>query len=150
MINMSLKEQLFTDMKDAMKAKDSLRKNTIQSVRTAVLQEEKDNNVVLSDDQIIGVIASQLKKRKAALPEFEKSGREDLINELKSEIKVLESYLPEQLSQEELTRMIQEVIEEVGATSMKDMGKVMQVMTDRATGRADNKLVSQIVRKLLA
>jgi hypothetical protein len=137
-------------MKDAMKAKDSLRKNTIQSVRTAVLQEEKDNNVVLSDDQIIGVIASQLKKRKAALPEFEKSGREDLINELKSEIKVLESYLPEQLSQEELTRMIQEVIEEVGATSMKDMGKVMQVMTDRATGRADNKLVSQIVRKLLA
>ncbi len=147
---MSLKEQLFTDMKDAMKAKDSLRKNTIQSVRTAVLQEEKDNNVVLSDDQIIGVIASQLKKRKAALPEFEKSGREDLINELKSEIKVLESYLPEQLSQEELTRMIQEVIEEVGATSMKDMGKVMQVMTDRATGRADNKLVSQIVRKLLA
>jgi uncharacterized protein YqeY len=150
MINMSLKEQLFTDMKDAMKAKDSLRKNTIQSVRTAVLQEEKDNNVVLSDDQIIGVIASQLKKRKAALPEFEKSGREDLINELKSEIKVLESYLPEQLSQEELTRMIQEVIDEVGATSMKDMGKVMQVMTDRATGRADNKLVSQIVRKLLA
>jgi hypothetical protein len=150
MINMSLKEQLFTDMKDAMKAKDSLRKNTIQSVRTAVLQEEKDNNIVLSDDQIIGVIASQLKKRKAALPEFEKSGREDLINELKSEIKVLESYLPEQLSQEELTRMIQEVIDEVGATSMKDMGKVMQVMTDRATGRADNKLVSQIVRKLLA
>lgn len=147
---MSLKEQLFTDMKDAMKAKDSLRKNTIQSVRTAVLQEEKDNNIVLSDDQIIGVIASQLKKRKAALPEFEKSGREDLINELKSEIKVLESYLPEQLSQEELTRMIQEVIDEVGATSMKDMGKVMQVMTDRATGRADNKLVSQIVRKLLA
>ncbi len=147
---MSLKEQLFTDMKDAMKAKDSLRKNTIQSVRTAVLQEEKDNKIVLSDDQIIGVIASQLKKRKAALPEFEKSGREDLINELKSEIKVLESYLPEQLSEGEVTRMIQEVIDEVGATSMKDMGKVMQVMTDRATGRADNKLVSQIVRKLLA
>ncbi|WZL83085.1 GatB/YqeY domain-containing protein [Vallitaleaceae bacterium 9-2] len=147
---MSLKEQLFTDMKDAMKAKDSLRKNTIQSVRTAVLQEEKDNKIVLSDDQIIGVIASQLKKRKAALPEFEKSGREDLINELKSEIKVLESYLPEQLSEDEVTRMIQEVIDEVGATSMKDMGKVMQVMTDRATGRADNKLVSQIVRKLLA
>ncbi len=138
------------DMKDAMKAKDSLRKNTIQSVRTAVLQEEKDNKIVLSDDQIIGVIASQLKKRKAALPEFEKSGREDLINELKSEIKVLESYLPEQLSEDEVTLMIQEVIDEVGATSMKDMGKVMQVMTDRATGRADNKLVSQIVRKLLA
>ncbi len=63
---------------------------------------------------------------------------------------MLESYLPEQLSEDEVTRMIQEVIDEVGATSMKDMGKVMQVMTDRATGRADNKLVSQIVRKLLA
>ncbi len=147
---MSLKEQLFVDMKEAMKTKDSLRKNTIQSVRTAVLQEEKDNEVVLSDDQVIGVIASQLKKRKAALPEFEKSGREDLIAELNAEIKVLENYLPEQLSEEDVTRMIQEVIEEIGGTSMKDMGKVMQVMTDRAKGRADNKLVSQIVRKLLA
>lgn len=147
---MSLKDQLFTDMKNAMKNKESLRKNTIQSVRTAVLQEEKDNQLSLSDDQIIGVIASQLKKRKAALPEFEKSGREDLINELKAEIEILQDYLPEQLSDEELRAMVQETIDEVGATSMKDMGKVMQVMTDKANGRADNKKVSQLVKQLLA
>lgn len=147
---MSLKDKLFADMKDAMRAKDSLKKNTIQSVRTAVLQEEKDQQVSLSDDDIIGVIASQLKKRKAALPEFIKSGREDLISELKTEIEILEGYLPEQLSEEELTKMITEVVAEVSASSMKDMGKVMQVMTEKAKGRADNKLVSQIVRKLLA
>ncbi len=138
------------DMKDAMRNKESLRKNTIQSVRTAVLQEEKDNQLSLSDDQIIGVIASQLKKRKAALPEFEKSGREDLINELKAEIEVLQDYLPEQLSDEELRAMVQETIDEVSATSMKDMGKVMQVMTNKANGRADNKKVSQLVKQLLA
>ncbi len=147
---MSLKDKLFADMKDAMRAKDSLKKNTIQSVRTAVLQEEKDNKVSLSDDDIIGVIASQLKKRKAALPDFEKSGREDLISELKTEIEILEGYLPEQLSEEELTKMITEVIADLSASSMKDMGKVMQVMTEKAKGRADGKLVSQIVRKLLA
>ncbi len=147
---MSLKEQLFIDLKEAMKAKDSLRKNTIQSVRTAVLQEEKDKQVTLSEDDVIGVVASQVKKRKAALPDFIKSGREDLISELKTEIEILESYLPEQLTEEELTTMIADVVNEVGAISMKDMGKVMQVMTVKAKGRADNKLVSQIVRKLLA
>ena len=147
---MSLKEKLFADMKEAMKAKDSLRKNTIQSVRTAVLQEEKDNKIVLSDDDVIGVVASQVKKRKAALPDFVKSGREDLISELKTEIEILEGYLPEQLSEDELNDMITSVVAEVGATSMKDMGKVMQVMTEKAKGRADGKLVSQIVRKLLA
>lgn len=147
---MSLKDELFTDLKESMKSKDAIRKNTIQSVRTAVLQVEKDDKVLLSDDDVIQVIASQLKKRKASLPEFEKSGREDLISELKSEIAILEGYLPEQLSEEEITQMIQETIDEIEATSMKEMGKVMQVMTEKAKGRADNKLVSQIVRKLLA
>lgn len=147
---MSLKEQLFIDLKSAMKAKDSLRKNTIQSVRAGVLQVEKDKQVILSDDEVISVIVSQVKKRKASLPDFIKSGREDLISELKTEIEILEGYLPEQLSEEEVNTMITDVIAELGATSMKDMGKVMQVMTEKANGRADNKLVSQIVRKLLA
>jgi len=147
---MSLKDQLFIDLKEAMKAKDSLKKNTIQSVRTAVLQVEKDQQVTLTDDDVLGVVATQLKKRKSAMPDFIKSGREDLINELKTEIEILEGYLPEQLSEEELTIMITDVISEVGAESMKDMGKVMQVMTEKAKGRADGKSVSQIVRKLLA
>lgn len=147
---MSLKEQLFAELKDAMKQKDTLRKNTVQSIRTAVLQVEKDDQVELSDDGVIQVIASQLKKRKAALPEYEKSGREDLINELKQEIKILEDYLPEQLNEEELTVIIKETVEELGATTMKDMGKVMSAVTAKVSGRADNKLVSQIVKKILA
>jgi len=147
---MLLNDQLFIDFKDAMKAKDTLRKNTIQSVRTAVLQEEKDNQISLSEDQVIGVIASQIKKRKAALPDFIKSGREDLISELKTEIEILEGYLPDQLSEEELMALIAQAINDVGATSTKEMGKVMQVMTERAKGRADAKRVSEIVKKLLA
>ena len=147
---MSLKDQLFVDLKESMKSKDTIRKNAIQSVRAAVLQEEKDQKISLSEEQVIGVIASQLKKRKAVLPEYEKSGREDLIQELKTEVEILEGYLPEQLSEEELRTMIQEVISELNASSMKDMGKVMQVMSEKAKGRADNTLVSQVVKKLLA
>lgn len=147
---MSLKDQLFIDYKSAMKAKDSLKKNTIQSVRAGVLQVEKDQHVTLSEDEVISVVVSQVKKRKASLPDFIKSGREDLISELKTEIEILESYLPEQLGEEDLKTMITDVINELGASSMKDMGKVMQVMTEKANGRADNTLVSQIVRKLLA
>ena len=120
---MPLKETLFQDFKDAMKAKNVLRKNTIQSVRTAVLQVEKDDQVDLSDDDVIKIIMSQLKKRKASLPDYEKSGREDLVEELNNEIKILEEYLPEQLDDEELNRIIKETVAEVGASTMKDMGQ---------------------------
>lgn len=147
---MSLKEQLFEELKNAMREKNTLRKNTVQSIRTAVLQVEKDDHVVLSDDDVIQVIASQLKKRKAALPEYEKSGREDLIQELKDEIKILQAYLPEQLSEEALTVIVVQTVEELGITTLKDMGKVISAVAAKVSGRADNKLVSEIVRKVLA
>jgi len=147
---MSLKEKLFEELKNAMKEKNTLRKNTVQSIRTAVLQVEKDDQVELSDEGVIQIIASQLKKRKAALPEYEKSGREDLILELKGEIEILMEFLPEQLSEEEITVIVQQTVEELGASTMKDMGKVMSAVTTKVTGKADNKLVSQIVRKVLA
>lgn len=147
---MSLKEQLFEELKNAMKAKDTLRKNTIQSLRAAILQVEKDDHVELDEDGVILVIASQLKKRKAALPEYEKSGREDLIQELKQEIDQIMEYLPEQLSEEEVTVVVQETVGELGATTIKDMGKVMSAVIAKVNGKADNQLVSKIVRKLLA
>jgi uncharacterized protein YqeY len=147
---MSLKEQLFEELKNAMREKNTLRKNTVQSIRTAVLQVEKDDQVELSDDGVIQVIASQLKKRKASLPDYERSGREDLIQELKDEIKLLEAYLPEQLSEEALTEVVKQTVEELGVTTMKDMGKVISAVAAKVSGRADNKLVSQIVRKVLA
>ncbi|MCT4688345.1 GatB/YqeY domain-containing protein [Vallitalea sp.] len=146
---MSLKVQLLQDMKSAMKEKDTLRKNTIQLVRSAILQEEKDNHVELSDDDIIKIISSQVKKRKSSLPEYEKSGRTDLVDDLKVEINILMSYLPEQLSDEELISIVEKTIEEVGASSMKDMGKVMSAIIPKVQGKADNKKVSEIIRNIL-
>ena len=146
---MSLKVQLLQDMKSAMKEKDTLRKNTIQLVRSAILQEEKDNHVELFDDDVIKIISSQVKKRKSSLAEYEKSGRTDLVDDLKVEINILMSYLPEQLSDEELTSIVEKTIEEVGASSMKDMGKVMSAIIPKVQGKADNKKVSEIIRNIL-
>lgn len=146
---MSLKEVLAQDLKVAMKDKDTIRKNAVQSIRAAVLQTEKDNRIELDDDGIIGVIAKELKKRKDVLPDYEKSGRDDLIAELKKEIEVLTGYLPSQLSQEELDGIVKEAIERLGATSMKDMGKIMADVMPKITGRADGGAVNQAVRKLL-
>lgn len=146
---MSLKEKLMQDMKASMREKDILRKNTIQLVRSAILQEEKDNQVELSDEQVIQIIASQVKKRKSSIPEYEKGGRTDLVEELNKEIKILMTYLPEQLSDEELASIIDDVINEVGASSMKDMGKVMSAIIPKVQGRADNKKVSESIRNKL-
>lgn len=146
---MSLKDQLFQDFKEAMKNKDTVRKNTIQSVRTAALQIEKDQQTELKEADYVQVVATQVKKRKSALPEFEKSGRQDLIDELKQEIDILMTYLPAQLSEDEVRDVVVATINELGATSMKDMGKVMGVLQGKLSGKADNKLISQIVRDVL-
>ena len=146
---MSLKERLLQDMKDAMKAKDTVRKNTVQLIRSGVLQIEKDNKIELDDEGVLDVIAKELKKRRDSLPEFEKSGRTDLIENLNKEIDVLLGYLPEQLTEEEIQVIVEETIKEVQAESMKDMGKVMGSVTPKVKGRADNKIVSGYVKKLL-
>jgi len=146
---MSLKERLLEDMKIAMRDKDSVRKNTIQMARSAVLQVEKDNKVALDDGGIIEVIAKEAKKRKDSLPEFEKSGRQDLIDNLKTEIEVLMQYLPQQLTEEELEQIVKAAVQETGASSVRDMGKIMQAVMPKIKGRADGKQVNQIVNKLL-
>ena len=107
---MSLKETLLQDLKAAMKDKDTIRKNTIQLVRAGVLQIEKDNHVELDDDGVLDVIAKELKKRRDSLPEFEKSGRTDLIDNLNKEIEVLLGYLPEQLTEDEIQKIVEETI----------------------------------------
>lgn len=147
---MSMKETLAGDLKAAMKEKDAIRKNTVQMIRTAVLQYEKDNLKELDDNGIIEVIAKELKKRRDVLPEYEKSGREDLIDGIKREIEILLAYLPEQLSEEELTEIIKESIMEVGATSVKDIGAIMKNVMPKTKGRADGKAINAIIRNLLA
>ena len=147
---MALKEKLAEDLKQSMKNKDVVRKNTVQLVRSGILQYEKDNKVVLDDDGIIDVIAKELKQRRDSLPEFEKSGREDLIEQLHREMDVLMEYLPKQLTEDELTEIIKEAIASTGASSVKDMGKVMGIVTQKTKGRADGKLIGALAKKLLA
>ncbi len=146
---MSLKEQLLEDMKNAMKDKDTVSKNTIQMARAAVLQVEKDNRTTLDDDGVIDVIAKEVKKRRDVLPEYEKSGRQDLVDSLKAEINVLMKYLPEQLTEEELEVIVRQAVEETGAASARDMGKVMQAVMPKVKGRADGKMINAIVKRIL-
>ena len=122
---MSLKETLASDLKEAMKNKDVVRKNVVQLIRSGVLQVEKDKKITLDDEGVLDVIAKQLKQRRDSLPDYEKSGREDLIAELKTEMDILMGYLPEQLTREELEAIVKAAVAETGASSPKDMGRIM-------------------------
>lgn len=144
-----LKERLLQDFKEAMKVKNELRKNTIMMVRAAILQIEKDTQKELDDNAILEILSKEVKKRKDSLEDIMKSGREDMINAVNEEIAIIKEYLPEELSKEELEKIIDEVIAEVGATSMKDMGKVMQGAKEKSAGRADNKVINEIVKAKL-
>lgn len=144
-----LKERLMQDFKDAMKEKNELKKNTVMMVRAAVLQIEKDTQKEVLDDQILEIIAKEVKKRKESLADYEKSGREDLIKQINDEIAILKEYLPEELSTEEIRKIVEESIKETGAETIKDMGKVMQAAKTKAAGRADNKVINDIVKEFL-
>jgi len=147
---MTLKERLAEDLKSAMKDKNIVRKNVVQLVRAGVLQVEKDNKVTLDDNGVLEVIAKQLKQRKDSLPDYEKSGRDDLIAELKTEMDVLMEYLPKQLTREELTDIVRAIIEKLGATSIKDMGKVMAEAKVQTVGRADGRMINEVAKDLLS
>lgn len=145
-----LKEKLLEDLKNSMKDKNITRKNVIQMVRAAILQVEKDKQITLEDDQIIDIIAKESKKRKDSLGDYEKSGREDLINEIKEEIEILAEYLPKQLSIEEVEAIVKDVIATENATSMKDMGKVMKAAKEKIGAASDGKTINEVVKKLLS
>ena len=145
-----LKEKLLEDLKECMKTKNTVRKNAIQMVRAAILQVEKDNQVSLEDNQIIEINAKESKKRKDSLEDYEKSGREDLIAQVKEEIEILSEYLPKQLSEEELEQIIKEIIQQENDKSMKDMGKVMKSAKEKIGARSDGKTINEIVKRLLS
>lgn len=145
-----LKEKLMQDFKESMISKDELKKNTITMIRAAILQVEKDNKIELDDNGITEIIAKELKKRKDSLMEIEKTDRKDMIQQVETEISIIKSYLPEELSIEELTSIIENTIQELQASSMKDMGKVMQAVKAKTTGRADGRTINEIVKKLLS
>jgi len=147
---MSLKETLMEEMKSAMREKDEMKKNTVTMVRSAIKQYEVDNRKELDDDGIVEIIAKEVKKRKDAIPDYEKSGRQDLLENLNLEINYLMKYLPEQLSEDELRTIVKETVAEVGATSIKEMGKVMTAVIAKTKGRADGKMINVLVKECLA
>lgn len=144
-----LKEKLLEDLKSAMKEKDEIKKNTVQMVRAAILQIEKDKAIEVSEEQIIDIIAKEVKKRKDAAIDFEKSGRQDLIEKNKQEIEILTTYLPKQLSKEEIETIVKDIIAKVNATSIKDMGKVMKAAKEKIGAGSDGKTINEVVKSLL-
>lgn len=147
---MDIKEQLMQDLKAAMKEKDTIKKNTVTMIRSAILQFEKDNLTELDGEGVLEIIAKELKKRRDVLPEYEKSGRDDLIADINREIEILLAYLPKQLTKEELEVIVADAIAETGATSMKDMGKIMGFVMPKTKGRADGKMINAIVKEKLS
>jgi len=147
---MSLKDTLMQDLKTAMKEKDTLRKSTITMLRAAIKQVEVDTREEMEDEGVIDIIAKQVKQKKAAIEEFTKGDRQDLVDEAQAEIDVLLVYLPEQMSEDEIKALVSETIAAVGATTMKDMGKVMGALTAKTKGCADGKTVSNIVKASLS
>lgn len=144
-----LKDKLLEDLKNSMKEKNVIRKNVIQMVRAAILQVEKDQKVELSDEEIINIMAKEAKKRKDSLEDYKKSNRQDLIDQIEEEIHIIEEYLPKQLTKEEIAKIVKEIINEVGATSIKDMGKVMKTAKEKIGAASDGKTINEVVRELL-
>ncbi|MBQ9297524.1 MAG: GatB/YqeY domain-containing protein [Clostridia bacterium] len=144
-----LKEKLLEDLKNSMKTKNELRKNVVQMVRAAILQVEKDKHIELTDEQIIEIMAKEAKKRKDSITDYEKGGRQDLVEKINEEIKIIEEYLPKQLSKEEVKGIVAEVIKEVGATSIKDMGNVMKAAKEKIGAASDGRTINEAVKELL-
>lgn len=146
---MSLINRLMEDMKISMKNKDTIRKNTIIMVRAAVKQIEVDDRRVLSDEEILEIISKQLKEKRIVIEEFKKGSREDLVELTLAEIEILLDYLPKQLSYEEVKAIVTESIEEVNATSMKDIGLIMKSVMPKVKGKTDGNIVNQAIKDVL-
>ena len=146
---MSLKEQLTADMKDAMKNKEKERLAVIRMVRGAIRQQEIDGQKELGDEDVIAVISKEVKMRRDSIEEFKKGAREDLVEKTQAEIDGLLPYLPAQLSEDEVRELVKAAVEQTGAATPKDMGKVMGVLMPKVKGRADGKMVNTIVKSFL-
>ena len=146
---MSLKDRLTEDLKQAMRQRDERRKSTIRLVRAAITNAEIERGKELSDDQVLAVIAKQAKQRRESLTEFAKAGRQDLVDQEEGELQILLSYLPAQMSRDEIEVAARQVMAEVGATSMAQMGEVMRQLMSQLKGKADGSLVNQVVREIL-
>ena len=141
-----MREKILNDLKETMKNQDKQKLSVIRSIKEAIMLEEIKNKSELNDEEVISIIAKQVKTRKESIIEFEKGKRQDLIEKTTNEIKILETYLPEQINLEDAKKLIDEVFQEVNPTSPKDMGKIMGLITPKLKGRFDMKEASQIIK----
>ncbi|MEN2765944.1 GatB/YqeY domain-containing protein [Ornithinibacillus xuwenensis] len=147
---MSLLTQLNNDMKQAMKNKDKERLSVIRMVKASLQNESiKLGKSELSEDEDLSILSRELKQRKDSLQEFKSAGRDDLVEKLEMEINIIQEYMPEQLSDEELSAIVQETIQETGASSKKDMGKVMSAIMPKVKGKADGSKINKLVQEHL-
>ena len=146
---MSILNQLNEDMKTAMRAKERDKLTTIRMIKASIQNEEIKKGAELNDEEILAILSREKKQRLESFAELEKAGREDLTEKLTAELEVVEKYLPEQLSDEEVRTLVKETIAEVGAESMQDMGTVMSNVMPKLQGRADGGQVNAMVRELL-
>ncbi|MGN7357778.1 GatB/YqeY domain-containing protein [Paenibacillus sp. SAF-054] len=146
---MNLSERLNEDMIQAMKSKEKFKLSTIRMVRSTIKNLEIDLKRTLDDNEVLDILSREIKQRKDALQEFKKAGRDDLAANVEAEIEIIGQYLPEQLSEEEIKVIVQQTIQETGASSKADMGKVMSALMPKVKGRSDGKLVNQVVQQFL-
>ena len=147
---MTLKEQLLSDMKEAMKSKDSVKLGTVRSVISAVKNPEIDSKKELDEEEILILVSREVKKRKEAAVLYEKGARPELKDKEIQEMEILKTYLPEQVSEEDLRKRIQEVINETGAQGMKDFGKIMKTLVPEFKGKADNAQIKELANEYLS
>ena len=147
---MTLADHLAEDLKQAMRDKDKVRLSVLRLVKAAVRNAEIDRRVTLGEEEIIGVLRREVKQRKESLLAIEGVGRDDLVAELNEEISILEEYLPQSLTDEQIQAIIRDVVQEVGAVSKADMGKVMPVVMKKISGQAEGRTVNRIVQEVLS
>lgn len=147
---MSLQDQLLAEMNKAAKARDRIKLSTIRLIRSAIKNKEIEKRKPLEDEEIFKVISSMIRQRGESIQQFRKGGREDLVKKEEAELMILQSFLPEQLSEEQIKKLIDEVLKETEATTFKDMGKVMRTLMPKIAGRADGAKVNQMVREKLS
>ena len=145
-----MRDKIINDIKEAMKSQDKEKLAVLRMVKGAMQLEEINKKQELNDEDVIAVISKQIKTRKESIVEFEKGNRADLIEKTQAEIKILEAYMPEQLSEEEVNKIIEEAIEQVNPQAPSDMGKIMEIVTPKLKGRADMSSVSKIVKEKIS
>jgi uncharacterized protein len=147
---LSLAEQIMTDMKTAMKSRDKVKLNTVRMIKAALMNEKIKVGHELTPDEELTILNREKKQREESIAEFEKAKRDDLVEETRSELRIIESYLPEQLSEQELQKIVKESINEVQASSKADFGKVMKAIMPKIKGRADGKVAANAVKAQLS